>query len=255
MHKDDLLLNEALELIRQAKYLVAFTGAGISVESGIPPFRGEEGIWSKYDPGVLDISRYRSSPDETWPVIKEIFYNFFAEAIPNKAHYFLAFLEQKGILKSVITQNIDNLHQDAGSKKVIEYHGNSQWLLCTSCGDKTKVREELITAEAPRCKKDGGLLKPDFVFFGEPIPEMAAIHSNSEAEKSDVLLLIGTTGEVMPASLVPRMAKNQGSKIIEINPQETVYSTSISDIFLKGKAAQISELMMLALQNEKISEI
>ncbi len=230
---------EAVQLISHAKYLVAFTGAGISVESGIPPFRGEDGIWSRYDPGILEISRYFSSPEETWPVINDLFYQFFSSAKPNPAHHFLAYLEKIGILKSLITQNIDNLHQEAGNKKVIEYHGNSNWLVCTKCGERLKVTDEIIRNSVPKCKNDGALLKPDFVFFGEPIPDRAATKANVEAIRSDVFLVIGTTGEVMPASMVPKMAKNSGSRIIEINIEETVYSNSLTDLFLKGKAGEV----------------
>lgn len=248
MSEDDLLLQEAAGMMKSAKYLVAFTGAGISVESGIPPFRGEGGIWSKYDPNILDIGRYLDRPEETWPVINELFYDFFSKASPNQAHRFLAFLEEKGYLKTVITQNIDNLHQEAGSSRVIEYHGNSRQLICTGCANKVAVSEEIISEKVPLCEKDGYVMKPDFVFFGEPIPEHAASMANAAAEKADVMLVIGTTGEVMPASLVPRLAKNTGSTIIEINPLETVYTTTITDIFLRGKAAEVSALLQRQLQ-------
>ncbi|MEX2370747.1 MAG: Sir2 family NAD-dependent protein deacetylase [Bacteroidales bacterium] len=237
--QDTQTLSEAIQLIRNSKYLTAFTGAGISVESGIPPFRGEHGIWSKYDPGILDIDRYQTFPEETWSVIKELFYNYFGGAKPNAAHYFLAYLEKVGILKSVITQNIDNLHQEAGNTKVIEYHGNSKWLVCSVCGDRIPVDEKVIKGNVPHCSKDNGLMKPDFVFFGEAIPERAATRANREAERSDLLLVIGTTGEVMPASVVPRMAKNSGSRIIEINVHETVYTQSLTDLFLQGMAGEV----------------
>lgn len=237
MERDQL--REAAELIRGAKHLTAFTGAGISVESGIPPFRGEGGIWSRYDPGILDITRYRSYPDETWPVVNEIFYRFFAKAKPNKAHVYLAWLQQNGLLKALITQNIDNLHQDAGSTDVIEYHGNSQYLVCTYCGERRRAEEPLLTEQVPRCSREGALMKPDFIFFGEPIPEEAAMRSMEEAEKTDLMLLIGTTGEVMPASMIPKVAKRAGATIIEINTAQTVYTQTITDLFLKGRAAEI----------------
>ncbi len=236
-------IREAAEVIRNATHLTAFTGAGISVESGIPPFRGEDGIWSRYDPGVLDISRYRSYPDETWPVVNEIFYQFFAKAQPNKAHYFLAWLQQEGILKALITQNIDNLHQDAGSTDVIEYHGNSQYLVCTYCGERRKVEEPLVTDEVPRCRNEGALMKPDFIFLGEPIPQEAARRSMAEAEKTDVMLLIGTTGEVMPASMIPKVAKRGDATIIEVNTAETIFTQTITDLFLQGKAAAVCDQM------------
>ena len=235
------IVRDAAHCIREADYLVAFTGAGISVESGIPPFRGEEGIWNRYDPGILDLSRYLSEPDSTWPVINEIFYQFLSKARPNQAHYFLSYLQKEGFLKALITQNIDNLHQDAGHLDVIEYHGNSQYLTCTRCGVRKNVDVKLLTDKAPRCIHDGALLKPDFIFFGEPIPEVAVSRSNEEAEITDVMLLIGTTGEVMPASLIPRLAKSRGALIIEVNTSPTVFTNTITDIFLEGKATVVSE--------------
>ncbi len=239
MDKNQLKI--AAEWISKSKYLVAFTGAGISVESGIPAFRGEDGIWNKYDPEILEIDNYLRNPEETWPLIYKLFYQYFKGAKPNAAHNMLATLEKKGILKSVITQNIDNLHQEAGCSNIIEYHGNSNRMVCTVCGDLTEVGEEGFSSDIPRCKKENGLLKPDFVFFGEPIPQKAAEDSIIEIGKADVLLLIGTTGEVMPASMVPRMAKNNGAKIIEFNTERTVYTHEITDIFLKGKAGDIAE--------------
>ncbi len=236
-------IREASALIRSASHATAFTGAGISVESGIPPFRGADGLWSRYDPSILDISRYLAHPGESWPVIRKLFYGYFQGAEPNLAHYFLAELERKKILKALITQNIDHLHQDAGSRDVIMYHGNSEWLVCTVCGERTRATERVIQQQIPRCRKDRGLLKPDFIFFGEPIPEKAVERSVAEAKKTDVMLIIGTTGEIMPASLVPRMAKDAGAVIIEINPEESLFTGSITDIFLKGKATEICNLL------------
>jgi NAD-dependent deacetylase len=221
------------------------------VESGIPPFRGVNGIWSRYDPGVLDIDRYRSYPDETWPVINEIFYQYFAKAKPNTAHFFLARLQQGGLLKALITQNIDNLHQDAGSTDVIEYHGNSQYMICTYCGERRKVVEPLVTKEAPRCSNEGALMKPDFIFFGEPIPKEAAARSMTEAQQSDIMLLIGTTGEVMPASMIPKMAKQAGATIIEINTAETAFTESVTDLFLKGRATEVCGLLQQEMETLK----
>jgi len=232
-------ITRAVRMITTAGYVTAFTGAGISVESGVPPFRGDQGIWEHYDPGILDLYRYRSYPEETWPVVNEIFYRNFKGAFPNKAHQFLSFLEKRGILKSVITQNIDNLHQEAGSMNVIEYHGNSQWLVCTYCGERYRAKDLELTDEVPRCSNEGGLLKPDFIFFGESIPEQASKRANVEAERTDLMILIGTTGEVMPAAMVPRRAKNAGASIIEINVEKTNYTGVLTDLFLKGRAGDI----------------
>ena len=232
---------EAAGLIVNAKHLVAFTGAGISVESGIPPFRGEGGIWSQYDPSILDIDYFSSHPSESWEVISKIFYTYFLDAIPNPAHFLLAKLEMKGMMKAVITQNIDNMHQEAGSVKVIEYHGNSKWLKCNHCGERYEISTVSLDQLPPRCLADQHVLKPDFIFFGEGIPAGAAGRSVEEIEAADVLLIIGTTGEVMPAGMLPSIAKSNGARIIEINPQQSSFTNSLTDLFLQGPAAKISE--------------
>jgi NAD-dependent deacetylase len=233
------MIEEVAKTLKNAKHVTAFTGAGISVESGIPPFRGKEGLWSKYDPIVLDIDYFRTDPKEPWVVIKEIFYDFFGEAKPNDAHYALAELEKMGIIKSIITQNIDNLHQASGSKEVYEFHGTSRNLICDSCG-KSYLAESIDLSELPpTCKTCDGVLRPDFVFFGEQIPEPANRNSFNEAMIADVFLVIGTTGEIMPASLIPQRAKTNGARIIEINVEETNFTSSITDIFLKGKASEV----------------
>ena len=230
-------LTEAIELIKNAKHITAFTGAGISVESGIPPFRGIDGLWSKYDPQILDLSYFFNNPKESWMVIKEIFYDFFGKARPNDAHKGLAALESNGMLQEIITQNIDNLHQEAGSKVIHEFHGNSKKLICTSCKTIYNSTEIDLKKLPPLCKHCHSLLKPDFIFFGEGIPQKAYHASVLAAKKSDVFLVIGTTGEIMPACHIPIMAKYNGTKIIEINPEHSKYTHSITDIFLKEKAS------------------
>lgn len=229
-------IKETANLIANSKRTVAFTGAGISVESGIPPFRGKNGLWSKYDPIILDINYFMQNPLSSWKVIKEIFYDFFGQAQPNAAHKALAAMEQKNLLQTIITQNIDNLHQEAGSKNVCEFHGNSRNLVCTNCGEIYTASEEKLNNLPPTCKLCGGVLKPDFIFFGEAIPEPANSKSFEEAERADLFILIGTTGEIMPASLVPRVAKEHGAKIIEINTEKSKYTNSITDIFIQEKA-------------------
>ena len=169
-------LNEAANRIKNSNYAVAFTGAGISVESGVPPFRGENGIWENYDPMVLDLNYFYANPEKSWTVIRELFYQFFGNAKANSAHTVLAQMEKAGIIKSVITQNIDNLHQQAGSKVVFEFHGNSQRLLCVTCDQNFSADEISMKVLPPRCSC-GGLIKPDFIFFGEGIPQDA--YSNS----------------------------------------------------------------------------
>lgn len=232
-------LKRAAEIIRKSKSMIVFTGAGISVESGIPPFRGEDGLWSKYDPKCLDLDYFYSYPKEAWTAIKSIFYDFFGKAKPNKAHEVLADWEEKGIVKAIVTQNIDNLHQEAGSHQVFEFHGNSQKVICPVCEQLYYPNELDLDKLPPRCVNDGEVLKPDFVFFGEGIPEDAYRKSLLAAKMTDVVLIIGTTGEVMPAAMIPSEAKRAGATIIEINTEPSNYTDVLTDIFLKGKASEI----------------
>lgn len=235
----ELLIKESAKIIRESKSTLAFTGAGISVESGIPPFRGENGLWNKYDPSVLDLSYFYDNAEECWVYIREIFYDFFASARPNKAHQVLAEMEKRGLLQAVVTQNIDNLHHEAGSRVVHEFHGNSKKLKCPKCESVIGVSEIDFKTLPPRCTEDGEVLKPDFIFFGEGIPREAYSNSFEAAENAEVCLIIGSTGEVTPASFVPRTAKQSGATIIEINPDETTFTRQITDIHLKGKASEV----------------
>jgi NAD-dependent deacetylase len=232
-------INTAVDWLKQSEYTTAFTGAGISVESGIPPFRGPEGLWSRYDPIVLDLDYFHKHALESWKVIKEIFYDFFGKASPNPAHKALAQMEKAGYLKNIITQNIDNLHQEAGSGEVIEFHGNSHTLVCTKCGKSYHLSEVNFDRLPVQCQACGGLLKPDFIFFGEGIPAKAYEKSIEAAQKADLFLVIGTTGEIMPASQIPVLAKQHGAKMIEINTEASNYTHGITDLFLQGKASVI----------------
>jgi len=224
--------------LKNAKYAIAFTGAGISVESGIPAFRGEGGIWQKYDPEVLEISYFLNHPTESWPAILEIFYDFFGQAKPNPAHHTLAAWEKKGQLKAVVTQNIDNLHQVAGSVNVIEFHGNSQRLKCMGCRAVFPVSGFPEFDLPPACPDCKSLLKPDFVFFGEEIPPEAVEKSFAAASRCDLCLIIGTTGEVMPAAQIPVMAKRAGATLIEINTIPSQFTRRLTDCFIRMPAGQ-----------------
>ncbi len=242
-------VQKAVDLILYSEYTIAFTGAGISVESGIPPFRGENGLWSKYDPNALDLGNFHLNPVEAWKVIKEIFYDFFGEAKPNDAHLVLAELEKQGLVKAIITQNIDNLHYDAGSREVYEFHGNSRMLVCPYC-DKKVVAEETDLNYIPLCDKCHAVLKPDFIFFGEGIPEEAYKKSVEAAQKADLVIIIGSTGEVVPAASIPPFAKQNGAKVIEINPEESSFTGSITDIFLKGKATEVMKEILNGIKQK-----
>jgi NAD-dependent deacetylase len=236
-------IREAAQALRQSKFTTVFTGAGISVESGIPPFRGADGLWSRYDPKYLEIGYFLEEPMESWKVIKEIFYDFFGTAKPNKAHHVLARMEKEGIVARVITQNIDNLHQEAGSVHVYDFHGNSRKLVCLSCHAEYGPGLVSLDHLPPTCRQCGGLLKPDFVFFGEGIPQEPLAAAYEAATISDVFLLIGTTGEVMPANQFPLLASENGAFIIEINPEPSNYTGRVTDLFLMGKAGEVMELL------------
>ena len=231
--------DEALKLLRSASHLTVFTGAGISVESGIPPFRGPDGLWNRVDPSFLELEQFFHQPAASWKLIKEIFYDFFGSARPNDAHLAVAYLEKAGFVKAVITQNIDNLHQEAGSVHVIEYHGTARRLVCLQCGKTWKATEVDLSVVPPFCVRCGGLLKPDFVFFGEAIPREAQLGAASEAMEADVFLVIGTTGEVMPACAMPLLARENGAKIVEVNTSPSRYTESATDVFLQGPATTV----------------
>ena len=248
MMKDiDGLIKKAATRIKEASFITAFTGAGISVESGIPPFRGENGLWDKYDPKLLELQYFLQHPEESWKVIKEIFFDTFGNAKPNRAHMVLAEMEKAGYLHTVITQNIDNLHQEAGNTAVHEFHGNSRQLICTKTGEMLPVAYADLDAIPPIHPATGGLLKPDFIFFGEGIPKKAFQESIEAASKSDVLIIIGTTGEVMPAGQIPLIAKDNDATIIEVNTDKSLFTRNTTDIFLPGKATEIMDMLWKAL--------
>lgn len=243
----DSLISQAAKIIRNSKYTTAFTGAGISVESGIPPFRGKDGLWSQYNPQILDIDYFVGNPASSWKVIKTIFYDFWDNAEPNNAHLFLAELEKNGRIQSVITQNIDNLHYKAGSKNVREFHGTLKTGMCMDCGYKFEMSSEILKKFPLKCIDCGGIVKPDFVFFGEGIPEDVQWLSLDDIKKAEALIIIGTSGEVMPACQLPFIAKENGAKIIEINTEKSVFTDEITDIFLQGKAGEICDKLLREL--------
>jgi len=231
-------IKQAAQLIRKAKYAVAFTGAGISVESGIPPFRGENGLWNTTEPIFLEIEFFNKKPFQSWQKIKEIFYDKLGDAKPNIAHTTLVKMGKRSVLEAVITQNIDHLHQTAGSKNVYELHGTYKNLVCTECQSEYDISFANLDYLPPTCFVCKGLLKPDIVFFNEPLPQFAKKHSFEEAKKADVFIIIGTNAEVLPAANIPVVAKETGAKIIEINIQPSHYTNTITDIFIEMKATE-----------------
>jgi len=238
---------EAAAIIRPVQKAVALTGAGISEESGIPDFRSPGGLWERFDPmEYATIMAFERHPAKVWVMLKEMD-QILVQARPNPAHYALAELEAQGHLLGIITQNVDNLHQEAGSVNVIEYHGNAHRFACLSCKGKW-AREALDFGQTPLYCACGGLIKPDVVFFGEAIPGEAMSQANAWALNCDLFLLIGTSGEVAPANVLPQVAKNQGAIILESNIEHTRMTNYFTDYFLPGPAGEVWPEVMQHLQ-------
>jgi len=239
-------IERAARTIRRGGVMV-FSGAGVSVESGISPFRGAGGLWSRYDPSFLEIGRFMAEPEECWRVIREIFYGTVPEAQPNAAHLAIADLEAAGYVHVVVTQNIDGLHQLAGSRNVLEFHGTTRALACTRCGRVGPVGDALSGPLPPICAACGGVLKPDCVFFGEPIPEEIRARAFEEAARVSAVIVVGTMGEVVPASYIPRVSKENGACVIEVNTEASAYTSDVTDLFLRGRATEVLPAIARAL--------
>lgn len=238
--------SEAARLIRESRRAVALTGAGISVESGIPDFRSKGGLWERFDPREFaTIQAFRRNPAKVWTMLLEMEAVILA-ARPNSAHLALAELEARGKLMGVITQNVDNLHQAAGSRNVVEYHGNALRFACLSCRGRWE-RAALDFSRLPLYCHCGGLIKPDVVFFGEPIPAAAQEAAYELVSACDLLIIIGTSGEVAPASFLPLTAKEAGAVILENNLDHTLLTRTVTDYFLRGPAGHIWPRVLEAL--------
>jgi NAD-dependent deacetylase len=234
----ETLYRKAAEILASRGKAVALTGAGISVESGIPAFRGSQGMWERFDPAeYATIGAFLRDPGKVWKMLAEMI-EVLTRAAPNPAHHGLAELERMGILRSVVTQNVDGLHQAGGSRRVIEFHGNPRDLVCVACWRRYPSLRKIAEGIPPRCSC-GAILKPDIVFFGEPIPWQAQEQAEEEARTCGVLLVIGTSAQVSPACDIPRIAKERGARIVEINPEETSLTSGITDIHLPGNASRV----------------
>jgi NAD-dependent deacetylase len=231
-------LERLVELLGSSRRAMALTGAGISAESGIPTFRGVQGLWEKYD--IMEfahIDSFRRNPAKVWQMLLELDGTIMS-ASPNGAHRALADLEEMGLLHMVVTQNVDNLHQHAGSREVVEFHGNASRFVCLDCRAPHQRPKKVKINEPPRCFC-GGLVKPDVIFFGEAIPWAANLKAFEMARHCDLILVVGTSAVVAPASEIPIEAKQAGAKVVEINTEETVLTHGITDLMLKGSASLI----------------
>jgi NAD-dependent deacetylase len=250
-------LEKAARLLVASHYAIAMTGAGVSVESGIPPFRGPGGLWTKYgEPPMDGYQRFLADPKGYWlerlTAPSEIV-RALAEAQPNAGHYAMVELERAGVLRHLITQNIDNLHRAAGHQRVAEIHGNAQLLRCIGCGQRYAPEAVAIIQEAlpPRCPACDAIIKADTVHFGEPIPPDVLEVCFRETRQADCMLVAGTSAQVYPAASFPQVLKERGGTLIEINLYETPL-TPLADCSLQGPFAELLPAI-LALVRDKLT--
>lgn len=237
-----LSLERAAELLREARHGLAMTGAGVSAESGIPTFRGQGGLWTRYDPvKVASIESFLADPAEYWRVAKERG-SIALAARPNPGHLALAALESAGRLVAVVTQNTDGLHRDAGSRRVIELHGSGRSVECLTCGrlePRADVQARLDVEMPPRCKHCGGsVLKPMVVLFGEPMPAEATREAFELAAQADVMLVVGTSLVVYPAADVPMRALRSGARMIVVNAEPTPFD-GLAEVVIHGRSGEV----------------
>lgn len=233
---DDASFRQAADIIKQSKHLIALTGAGISKESNVPTFRGADGLWKQYDAMHLATpSAFRANPQLVWE-----WYSWrqglISKCSPNPAHETLARWEEKGLLKRIITQNVDGLHRRAGSASLCEVHGNLWALKCISCGYTGRLPSPAVGV--PICPSCGDHLRPDVVWFGENLDRAIMLDVYSELERADVCIVVGTSALVQPAASFPLLVQEHGGVVIEVNIEKTPL-TPIAAIHLSGKAGEI----------------
>ena len=241
----DDLIERTAELVLEAGSVVVFTGAGVSTESGIPDFRGPGGLWTRYDPDDFSYESFMRSEEgrrRYWAVGREL-YATVRTAQPNAAHRAIAALDHMGLLDCVITQNIDDLHQRAGTPpgKVIELHGNATRVRCLGCGaasTRDEAQERLERGESvPDCRACGGILKPHTVLFGEPMPARETRLAEERARAARCLIVVGSSLVVYPAAYMPVYAKEAGARLGIINLTPT-HLDHLADVVVPGKAAE-----------------
>lgn len=225
------------EWLKESQYTVVFTGAGMSTESGLPDFRSSKGLWRKKDPSKL------ASTEALNNNVQE-FIDFYRERVigvkefrPHDGHFVLADWEREGLIKSIITQNVDGFHQQAGSMRVAELHGTLQKLHCQSCGKEYSSEEYVNDEYYCQC---GGVLRPSIVLFGESLPEDAFQFAFEEAQKADLFIVLGSSLTVTPANQFPLIAKEHGAKLVIVNIEQTSFDM-YADLVINDK--KIGELL------------
>jgi NAD-dependent protein deacetylase/lipoamidase len=238
-------IERAAELVVRARHVVALTGAGMSVESGIPPFRGPGGLWTKHgEPPMNGYQRFLADPAKAWRdrlsasgPMREL-WETLRNAKPNPGHQALVRLEDLGVLRGLITQNVDNLHRAAGSRTLAEIHGNHTLIRCIECVSRFEPEEVSLENLPPHCPRCGGLLKSDTVSFGEPIPTDVLARCFEVTEACDCMLVAGTSATVYPAAQFPLDVRQRGGDLIEINLYESEL-TPYCTVSLRGPSATL----------------
>lgn len=252
MYEDNLKMLETLATwLKNSKFSIVLTGAGVSVHSGIPDFRSKDGIYTKYGQKIFDIETFNKFPEEFYEFAREELIKML-NAEPNKAHTLLSNLEKIGMIKGVITQNIDNLHKKAGTQNIAEIHGNARTWTCLKCKKRYDLlnNDELnqLLSQYFRCSC-GGKTKPDIVFFGEMLPLNEYSKAENWAKKSDLFITMGTSLVVYPAAQLPIIAKSNGAKFIIINNTATSFD-DIADLKIEldiiEVAEKLSEILKIA---------
>jgi NAD-dependent deacetylase len=236
-------------LLREAGSCVVLTGAGISTASGIPDFRSPTGIWAHYDPmEYATIGAFRRDPVKVWDFYARRL-EVLKEAEPNPAHHALAELEQAGVVKAVVTQNIDRLHELAGTRELVEVHGSIRTSSCPGCGEVVgfdEVVKLLGNAPAPACPRCGRILKPDVVMFGEQLPAAAIDRAFELAERTPLLLVVGSSLEVYPVAGLPQATLDAGGRLAIVNQGSTPYDGE-AELVLDQDAAAVLPAVAVGL--------
>ena len=240
-------LESLAKRISSNSYIVFFTGAGVSAESGVPTFRSVDGLWEKFKPEELaNFDSFMKNP-----ALVQSWYRHRAEIVnsvkPNRGHMAMADMESKVATCAVITQNVDNLHQQAGSKDVIELHGNILRNYCIDCEVQFDGQFLIENGESTLCTC-GGLVRPDVVWFGEVLPANSFQIAEKHARKCDLFISVGTSGIVYPAAGLPGLAKSSGAFLVEINTEVTDLSF-LMDVTFQGKSGEILPKLMPLLKS------
>ncbi len=255
----DEQISRAAQALLRARYPIALTGAGMSVESGIPPFRGPGGLWTRYgEPPMNKFQLFMEDPKKGWEERlrsndNELF-KPLKVAKPNPGHFALAELEQMGVVRFVITQNVDDLHRQAGQKSLAEIHGNWKLIRCLDCVARFRAEEISLEKLPPKCSRCGGLLKSDTVSFGEPIPIDVLRQCQEHASRADLVIVLGTSATVYPAAGFALEIKERGGVMVEVNLYDSEI-TPYCDLSLRGGSAVVLPRLAKALSEQRRSSL